>query len=239
MATLMISQGVPMILGGDEFLRTQQGNNNAWCQDNPIELGRLVAAGAQRRLPPVHADDDRDAEGAPGPAAAHVLHGRRCGQPPEILWHGVEPSQPDFGPDSHALAFALDGRRSDRPGLIDRDIYVAVNAWQEPLDFSIPAAPSGRPWRRAVDTALPSPEDIIEEDRGPRVPVLEALSRAGARDDHPRLRGGWALIVPCARKTPSIGRDKKQESSPTRTRTLNLAVNSRSLYRLSYRGIHP
>ena len=49
----MISQGVPMILGGDEFLRTQHGNNNAWCQDNPIELGRLVAAGAERRLPPV------------------------------------------------------------------------------------------------------------------------------------------------------------------------------------------
>ncbi len=53
MATLMISQGVPMILGGDEFLRTQHGNNNAWCQDNPHELGRLVAARAERRLPPL------------------------------------------------------------------------------------------------------------------------------------------------------------------------------------------
>ena len=50
MATLMLSQGVPMILGGDEFLRTQHGNNNAWCQDNPIELGRLVAEGNERRL---------------------------------------------------------------------------------------------------------------------------------------------------------------------------------------------
>ena len=58
-ATLMVSQGVPMILGGDEFLRTQHGNNNAWCQDNPLELGRLVAAGAERRLPPVRPDDDR------------------------------------------------------------------------------------------------------------------------------------------------------------------------------------
>ena len=76
MATLMVSQGVPMILGGDEFLRTQHGNNNAWCQDNPIELGRLVAAGAERRLPPVRRDDDRLAEGPSGPAAPHVLHGR-------------------------------------------------------------------------------------------------------------------------------------------------------------------
>jgi isoamylase len=36
MATLMLSQGVPMILAGDEFLRTQKGNNNAWCQDNEV-----------------------------------------------------------------------------------------------------------------------------------------------------------------------------------------------------------
>ncbi len=55
--------------------------------------------------------------------------------------------------------------------MVDRDIYVAVNASPEPLDFRIPAAPSGRPWRRAVDTALPSPDDIIEEDRRPPVPV--------------------------------------------------------------------
>ncbi|MHB1561199.1 MAG: glycogen debranching enzyme, partial [Isosphaeraceae bacterium] len=95
----------------------------------------------------------------------------RDGGPPEILWHGVEPSRPDFGPDARAVAFALDGRRTDRPGLVDRDIYVAVNAWREPLEFRIPAAPSGRPWRRAVDTALPSPEDIVEEDQRPRMPV--------------------------------------------------------------------
>ena len=96
--------------------------------------------------------------------------------PPEILWHGVEPSRPDFGPDSHSIAFALDGRRSDRPNFVDRDIYVAMNAYHESLDFRIPAAPSGRPWRRVVDTALRSPDDIVVEDQGPRVPVLQAYS---------------------------------------------------------------
>ena len=59
------------------------------------------------------------------------------------------------------------------PNLIDRDIYVAMNAYVKPLDFRIPAAPSGRPWRRFVDTALPSPDDIVEEGPGPHVPVLE------------------------------------------------------------------
>jgi glycogen operon protein len=57
--------------------------------------------------------------------------------------------------------------------VIDRDIYMAMNAYVRPLEFCIPAAPSGRPWRRKVDTALPSPQDIAEDDHGPRVPVLE------------------------------------------------------------------
>ena len=48
-----------------------------------------------------------------------------------------------------------------------------MNAYSESLDFRIPAAPSGRAWRRAVDTALASPEDILAEDHGPRIPVLQ------------------------------------------------------------------
>ena len=48
-----------------------------------------------------------------------------------------------------------------------------MNAWAEPLDFKIPAAPSGRPWRRVVDTALPSPDDIVADDEGPRISVLQ------------------------------------------------------------------
>jgi glycogen operon protein len=100
--------------------------------------------------------------------------GERGGLPPEIVWHGVEPAKPDFSYESRSLAFALDGRRSDRPNVIDRDIYVAMNAYTQPLDFRIPAAPSGRSWRRVVDSALRSPDDIIEEDRAPRVSVRHA-----------------------------------------------------------------
>ncbi|MGO9464226.1 MAG: glycogen debranching protein [Isosphaeraceae bacterium] len=173
MATLLISQGVPMILAGDELLRTQNGNNNAWCQDNPIswidwsenersqEFLRFVRMMIALRK-------------------AHVVLRRRTffkiergGQPPEILWHGVQPSRPDFSAGCQAIAFALDGRRCDRPNVIDRDIYVAMNAHPRPLEFTVPAAPSGRAWRRVVDTALPSPEDIVEEERGPHVPILE------------------------------------------------------------------
>jgi isoamylase len=173
MATLLISQGVPMILAGDEFLRTQQGNNNAWCQDNPLGW-------VDWSLWETHADFLRFSRlmiamrrGHPVLRRRTFFSGERAGQPPEIVWHGVEPSRPDFGHHSRALAFALDGRRTDRPGVIDRDLYVAFNAWREPLGFRIPASPSGRPWRRAVDTALPAPEDITELDQGPWVPVLQ------------------------------------------------------------------
>jgi glycogen operon protein len=172
-ATLMVSQGVPMILGGDEFLNSQHGNNNAWCQDNPIgwidwslrerNAGFLRFVRLMIALRKAH----------------HVLRrrtfftGERAGLPPEIVWHGVEPAAPDFSARSRSLAFALDGRRSDRPNLIDRDIYVAMNAYWGPLNFRIPAAPSGRAWRRAVDTSLPSPDDIVPEDEGRPVAVRQ------------------------------------------------------------------
>ena len=56
--------------------------------------------------------------------------------------------------------------------MVDRDLYVALNAFWEPLAFRIPASPSGRPWRRAVDTALPSPDDAVGPDEGPVIPAL-------------------------------------------------------------------
>jgi glycogen operon protein len=172
MATLLISQGVPMILGGDEFLRTQQGNNNGWCQDNSVGW-------VDWSLHEKNADFVRFITMMIGLRKAHpVLRrrtffgGGRSGLPPEVLWHGKRPAQPDFGPKSQCLALSLDGRRSDRPGVVDRDLYVAMNASGEAVDFVIPASPTGRRWRRAVDTALPSPQDIIEQDQGPDVAVL-------------------------------------------------------------------
>jgi glycogen operon protein len=172
MATLMVSQGVPMILGGDEFLRTQQGNNNAWCQDNEISWVDWSCL--------EKADDfQRFCRQIIALRKRHPVLRRRTflspggsGYPPDVVWHGVRPGEPDWGHHSHSLAMALDGRRCDRPGVVDRDIYVITNAYWKPLTFTIPASPSGRPWRRTVDTALPSPNDALDLDQGPRIPVL-------------------------------------------------------------------
>lgn len=170
MATLLVSQGVPMILAGDEMLRTQHGNNNAWCQDSEIswlnwEMDERQAA-FHRFLRQMIALRKRH----------HVLRRQTFlngqGHTPEIVWHGVEPCQPDFSHVSRCLALTLDGRRGDRPGFVDRDLYIAFNSSDTVQIFRIPSSPSARAWRRTVDTALPSPHDALGLDEGPILPVM-------------------------------------------------------------------
>jgi glycogen operon protein len=160
-ATLFLSQGVPMLLAGDEFLRTQGGNNNAWCQDNEVSWVDWSFAGrnagfwrfvkeliALRRRHP-------------------ALRRRNFPRAGDVVWHGVEPDKPDFSGTSRSLAMVLDGSRTGREP--DRDFYMAFNAWREPLNFILPPPPQGRPWRRVIDTALSSPLDIVGLDEGPQV----------------------------------------------------------------------
>jgi glycogen operon protein len=162
-ATLFLSQGVPMLLAGDEFLRTQRGNNNAWCQDNEISWvdWSLVGtnSGFLRFVKELIALRKRH------PA----LRRRTFPRSADVIWHGVKPYQPDFTWYSRTVALVLDGTRTGREP--DRDFYMAFNAWREPLTFIIPPAPRGRPWRGTIDTAQASPLDIVGLDEGPTVPV--------------------------------------------------------------------
>jgi glycogen operon protein len=167
MATLLLSQGVPMLMAGDEFLRTQGGNNNAWCQDNETSWinWKLAESNADflrftRMLITLRRQH-------PALRRRTFFHGTRPGQRPDLLWHGVLPGKPDFSAESRSLAFSLDGNQTGREA--DCDFYVACNAWKEPIRFLIPAAPNGMPWRRIVDTSLPSPQDILESRDAPVV----------------------------------------------------------------------
>jgi glycogen operon protein len=169
MATLMLSQGVPMLLAGDEMLRTQRGNNNAWCQDNEISW-------LDWSLTEMNADFLRFTRLMISLRRRHPALRRRTffrgagpwgNQAPDVIWHGIEPGEPDFSAGSRALAFSLDGSQTGREP--DCDFYVACNAWRDPLGFRIPRSPSGRLWRRVVDTALAPPLDILDDEAGPRV----------------------------------------------------------------------
>ena len=156
MATLFLSQGVPMMLGGDEFLRTQRGNNNAWCQDNPISwfdwnlleekpnaaflrFTRLLI-GFRKRHP--------------------ALRRRSFLDDSSIKWHGFQPEKPDFSPSSQFIALTLDGSRTGRePG---NDIYMAFNSGVGPVKVTLPSAPSSVSWFRVIDTGRHTPEDFVE-----------------------------------------------------------------------------
>jgi glycogen operon protein len=170
-ATLMLSQGVPMLLAGDEFLRTQNGNNNAWCQDN--ETSWVDWSLADKNADFLRFTREMIALRKRHPALRRHAFFRGAGPkgtlPPDVIWHGVQPNRPDFTPFSRTLAYAIDGRALEPPGIVDCDFYAAFNAWQEAIAFHIPPSPSGRPWRRIVDTALASPLDIVAEENATRV----------------------------------------------------------------------
>jgi glycogen operon protein len=171
LTTLFLSQGTPLLLSGDEFLRTQKGNNNAWCQDNEISW-------VDWTLTEANADVLRFTRMLIELRKRHSAFRRRTffrgtgpdgSFQPDIIWHGVVPEEPDFSHGSRTLAFALDGSLTGREP--DDDFYVACNAWCEEIPFRIPPSPSGKEWRRIIDTFLPSPQDIVECEDGPLIPV--------------------------------------------------------------------
>jgi glycogen operon protein len=150
---------------GDEVGRSQRGNNNAYCQDNPtswfpwgeverqadlLRFTRELIAFRQRRDVVV----DRD-----NLSLAALL--QRCA----LEWHGVEPFQPDWGPDSHSLALSYTSVEHRFR------LHLMVNAWWQPLRFSLPPTglTDGR-WHRWIDTALPSPDDIVAWSEAPALP---------------------------------------------------------------------
>jgi glycogen operon protein len=157
LGTLMLSLGVPMILGGDEIGRTQQGNNNGYCQDNEItwfdwgsvDAGLLAFTRnliAVRRRHPV-LRRRRFASGA-----------RR----EDIAWFtpaGSAMTDSDWGAGwtRSVVAYldgALDADRDDRGmPILDDDLLLIVNGWWEPLTFTLPAIGSPREWLREVDTS--------------------------------------------------------------------------------------
>jgi isoamylase len=157
-AVLLVSQGVPMLTMGDETRRSQQGNNNAYCQDN--ELSWLDWSLAEQ-----NADVLRFFQRMITFRRTHpVLHRRGffTGQRNErgvldLTWHGCQLGAPGWDdPGGRALAFTLGALGSEQD-----DLHVILNMSDDALEFELPEL-AGRAWSRAVDTALASPLDIAE-----------------------------------------------------------------------------
>jgi isoamylase len=156
-AILMVSNGVPMMMAGDELGRTQQGNNNAYCQDNEI-------AWIDWRLENSKSDLLRFWKGMIEFRKRHKVLRRVTFElgdgksAPMVAWHGVELGQPDWSDESRALAMHVAGSGED--GSPDH-IYFIANAWWKELRFALPYI-EGYRWVRFVDTALAPPLEIAE-----------------------------------------------------------------------------
>ena len=142
MATLMLSQGVPMILAGDEFLRTQSGNNNAWCQDNEISWIDWSLHAPACRIRAIRPGDDPLPQMHRPRAAPPRVSRRRCDR---LAWRSSAPSR--LGPaEVNWSHITLDGQRTGRES--DCDIYVVVNGADMSVTVSAPCVPNGGIWQR-------------------------------------------------------------------------------------------
>lgn len=153
---LFISQGVPMLVAGDEMRRTQHGNNNAYCQDNDISwinwdlvnknegLIRFTSQLIKLRL-------------------NHSVFTRKTffeeqydkSLVPEITWFDNNAKVPDWSKMKRFLSFKLTGTDN-------RDYYIATNTDIYDLTITLPALSEGKKWYRVADTSFSSPEDITE-----------------------------------------------------------------------------
>lgn len=172
MVLLFTSQGVPMLNMGDECGRTQLGNNNAYCHDEPWNWLDWSRDPAEDEIFRFTRGMIAFRKATPAVRQANFLTGRdQVGSGyPDISWHGVQPWKPDWSLPSRSLAFMLCGRHDRAGGGPGHFIYVACNMFYKPLSFGLPVLPRGMSWRRFADTGLPAPLDLAELGGEPLLP---------------------------------------------------------------------
>ncbi len=171
-ATLFLSQGIPMLLGGDEFRRTQKGNNNAYCQDNEVSWVDWRLRERNEGLVRFTREMIRFRKAHPllrrGEFFTGTTHGGIEG--PDLTWYGPDRGAPLWGADCHSVAMLINGRYAGLSnGRNDDDIFCIFNASWKAETFSLPDAPSGGQWRRVVDTSRESPGDISDTGGEPEL----------------------------------------------------------------------
>jgi len=156
LAINVLSLGLPMILMGDEMRRTQKGNNNAYCfdnEDNWLDWTLL------EKHPDVHRFlkllNARHVEGNDEVDQDRLTLNQLLLQANKS-WHGIKLNQPDWQSWSHTIALSAELKKENAL------LHLIVNAYWESLEFELPSGNGGKnPWRRWIDTALDSPNDIV------------------------------------------------------------------------------
>jgi glycogen operon protein len=175
LASLMLSQGVPMIVAGDEVRRTQQGNNNAYCQDNEISW-------FDWSLVEKHVDLLRFAQTLikfrreqPTVRRRRFLRGQPTGRRGllDVNWYNANGKEVEWdgnGQRTLVCLLAAPGPEDDPDG-IARDLLIMMNAAGQSELLTMPTVARGASWRLFVDTSAASPQDVFPKLDGPRPPV--------------------------------------------------------------------
>jgi isoamylase len=151
---LLLAQGVPMLLMGDECGRTQLGNNNAYCHDGSLTWFDWELLESNAELHRFSRLVIRLRRGG------HLL----CSSPqsiaeaPAVTWHGTNSFQPDWSATSRVLA--IQRTLAGATGI--QSVYAAMNMYWEDLNFTLPDPPTDKAWHLSVNTAASSPCDIAE-----------------------------------------------------------------------------
>ncbi|QDV70005.1 Glycogen debranching enzyme [Rosistilla carotiformis] len=173
LSTLLLSQGVPMLVSGDETRRTQKGNNNAYCQDNDISWfdWRLVEKNESMvRFVQGLIKFRRD---QPTMRRKKFLTGRpeNGRKIPDVSWFNANGDALDWHqPELAMSAYLAAPLKADDPDGMGRDVVMFFNSTGERKTFNMPLHGRGMKWNLFVDTTAPSPADIYPDLDGP-VPV--------------------------------------------------------------------
>ena len=180
---LFLSQGVPLLMAGDEFGNSQDGNNNAYCQDNAgswlnwklLEphkdqaefVKRLIAFRKSHKM--FHMDRE-----------PRIMDYKSCGRP-DVSYHGENAWKPEFENFRRQFGILYWGayvKRQD--GSDDANFYVAYNMHWEPHMFGLPHLPKGAKWRVICNTGDPDAADLLTDGTG-KVPKNQMMLAVPSR----------------------------------------------------------
>lgn len=173
LVTLMLSQGVPMLLAGDELKKTQQGNNNAYCQDNEISWINWAYAGKNRSFLDFTIRLIQFRKDHPVFRRGHFFQGKDLDNNGlhDIKWFDNNLNHPDWHDEKkRCLAFFMDGSsRGTGAKIPDNDFFVIFNAGNKSVVQKIPPPPEGKAWFLAINTYLEGAESISPKGNEPLV----------------------------------------------------------------------
>jgi glycogen operon protein len=171
MASLLLSNGTPMIVSGDEVMRTQRGNNNAYCQDNATSWFDWKLLDRNAEMLRFCRELIAFRKSQPNVRRATFLTGQPNGNGefPDVSWYGANGLPVHWDTTFHSLLCVFGTTGLDDP--LKRNIMLFLHAGSASQTFCVPHVVQSRTWRLLVNTAAQAPDDIHPGAEGPMLPT--------------------------------------------------------------------